>query len=71
MLELQQLSPEQTTVQSGGVTVGIMLQPITLQPIQPQFRASFRFLSKLADRLSTWAEENGLLKQQPTRKPFF
>jgi len=64
MLELQQLSPEQV-VQSGGVNG--WYHYVATHSILEQVSD----FSKLADRLSTWLEENGLLNNKgPTRKPF-
>ncbi len=76
MLELQeQLSPEQTAIQSGGVNYGwyhVAAHYIATHATLDLEQVS-DFLSELAERLSTWAEENGLLKQQSsaTQEAFF
>ena len=74
MLELQ-LSPEQTAIQSGGVNYGwyrVAAHYVATHSTLDLEQVS-EFLSQLAERLSTWAEENGLLKQQssPTQSAFF
>lgn len=69
-----QISPEETAIQSGGVNYGwyrvaahYMADHLTLDSEQVT-----EFLTVFADRLATWAEEKGLLKQQssPTREVF-
>lgn len=75
MLELQQLSPEQTAIQSGGVNYGwyhVAAHYIATHSTL-DLEQVLDFLSKLALQLSNWAEENGLLKQQssPTQEALF
>ncbi|MEH2295180.1 type I-D CRISPR-associated protein Cas10d/Csc3 [Nostoc sp.] len=64
-LELQnQISPEQTQVQSGGVNYGwyhTAAHYIATHATLDQEQAS-NFLKVLGDRLATWAEQNNLLK---------
>ncbi|MEH2455870.1 type I-D CRISPR-associated protein Cas10d/Csc3 [Nostoc sp.] len=74
-LELQnQISPEQTQVQSGGVNYGwyqaaahYIATHTTLDLEQVS-----NFLKDLGDRLATWAEQNNLLKgiTSPTHEAF-
>ncbi|MEH1938090.1 MAG: type I-D CRISPR-associated protein Cas10d/Csc3 [Nostoc sp.] len=74
-LELQnQISPEQTQVQSGGVNYGwyqaaahYIATHATLDEEQVR-----NFLKDLGDRLAIWAEENNLLKgiTSPTHEAF-
>lgn len=74
-LNLQnQISPEQTQVQSGGVNYGwyqaaahYIAAHATLDTEQVS-----DFLRELGDRLATWADENGLLKEttNPTYEAF-
>lgn len=74
-LELQnQITPEQTQVQSGGVNYGwyqaaahYIASHATLSDTQVE-----EFLRELSDRLATWAEQNHLLKEtsSPTHEAF-
>lgn len=75
MLELQQISPEQTAIQSGGVNYGwyhVAAYYVATHSTLDLEQVS-DFLLEIADCLSTWAENNGLLKQQssPTKEAFF
>lgn len=74
-LELQnQITPEQTQVQSGGVNYGwyqVAAQYIANHATLDEEQVK-DFLGKLSDRLATWAEKNNLLKEtsSPTHEAF-
>ncbi|MHC5935984.1 type I-D CRISPR-associated protein Cas10d/Csc3 [Nostoc sp.] len=74
-LELQnQISPEQTQVQSGGVNYGwyqAAAHYIATHATLDQEQIS-NFMKDLGDRLAIWAEENNLLKgiTSPTHEAF-
>lgn len=75
MLDLQsEITPSETAVQSGGVNYGWYRVAACYMAANATFDLEqvTEFLIDFADRLATWAENNGLLKQNssPTRAAF-